>query len=87
MMRGRKSNTSAPEFSRRQFLFTAAATAPTLSLLEGQPSGSTTVDSRQLAGKLNGKFTPVNLGAYFNCSSREFGTREQAALIGGESCA
>lgn len=38
-----------------------------------------------MAGKLNGKFTPVNLGAYFNCSSREFGTREQAALIGGES--
>lgn len=30
------------------------------------------------------KFTPIDLSAHFNSSSREFGTREMAALIGGE---
>ena len=33
----------------------------------------------------SGKFTPIELSAYFNSSSREFGTREKAALIGGDS--
>jgi len=31
-----------------------------------------------------GKFTLIDLSAHFNSSSREFGTREMAALIGGE---
>ena len=33
----------------------------------------------------SGKFTPIELSAYFNSSSQEFGTREKAALIGGDS--
>jgi len=36
-------------------------------------------------GDASGKFTPIDLSAHFNSSSREFGPCEKAALIGGES--
>ena len=38
-MRPKKSKTSAPDFSRREFLLTVGATAPTISLMEGEASG------------------------------------------------
>ena len=40
MMRGKKSKTLPPGFSRREFLLTVGATAPTLSLMEGSASGA-----------------------------------------------
>lgn len=85
-MQATKSKAAAPKVSRREFLLTVGATAPTISLMEGGASGGApgptpAADARDA----NGKFTPVDLGAYFNSSSQEFGPRERAALIGGDS--
>lgn len=84
-MQIRKSKTSTSEFSRRQSLLAAGETAPTLSLLEGQPNGSPHHAEVREAAPANDKFTPIDLSNYFNSSARDFGRREQAALIGGES--
>ena len=85
MMRGKKSKTLPPGFSRRQFLLTVGATAPTLNLMEGSASGAPNPAPETEAGDAEGKFTPLDLSAHFNSSSREFGPRERAALIGGDS--
>jgi hypothetical protein len=84
-MRSRKSKKPAAGFSRREFLLTVGATAPTIRLMEGEASGAPNPVPETEAGDVGGKFTPVDLGAFFNCSPREFGTRERAALIGGDS--
>jgi hypothetical protein len=84
-MRPRKSKTSAPGFSRREFLLTVGATAPTISLTEGGARGVPPPSLGPEAVDASGKFTPIKLSAYFNSSAREFGTREKAALIGGDS--
>jgi hypothetical protein len=84
-MRSQKSKTPAPGFSRREFLLTVGATAPTISLMEGEASGAPNPGPEPQQSDNNGKFTPLDLSAYFNSSSWEFGTREKAALIGGDS--
>jgi hypothetical protein len=84
-MRTKKSKKSASGFSRREFLLTVGATAPTISLMEGGASGLISPGAKPEAGDASGKFTPIKLSAYFNSSAREFGTREMAAVIGGDS--
>jgi hypothetical protein len=84
-MRSKKSKTSAPGFSRREFLLTVGATAPTISLMEGEASGEPRSIPRPEVGEASTKFTPVDLSSFFNSSSREFGTREKAMLIGVDS--
>ncbi|MGD1103377.1 MAG: CehA/McbA family metallohydrolase [Terriglobia bacterium] len=83
-MSPKKSKTSAPGFSRREFLLTVGA-APTVSLMEGEASGLPRSVPGAEAGNASGKFTPIELSAYFNSSSREFGTREKVGLISGDS--
>ena len=53
--------------------------------MEGEASGVPRPAPGPEARDASGKFTPIELSAYFNSSSREFGTREKAALIGGDS--
>ena len=84
-MRPSKSDASVPGVSRREFLMTVGATAPTLRLMEGEAGGAPGVVPQPDAEASRGKFTPIDLSAHFNSSSQEFGTREKAALIGGES--
>jgi hypothetical protein len=84
-MRSKKSRTTALGFSRRQFLLTVGATAPTISLMEGEAIGLPRPSPPPDAADASGKFTPIDLSAYFNSSSREFGSREMAALLGGDS--
>ena len=52
---------------RRSFLQTVGASAPTLALV-GTASGASTSE----------KFTPIDLGGYFNASSMDFGPRNSA---------
>ena len=84
-MRPKKSKTSALGFSRREFLLTVGATAPTISLMEGKASALPRPAPGPDLGVSNSKFTPIELSAYFNSSSQDFGTREKAGLIGGDS--
>jgi len=84
-MRPKKSKTLAPGFSRREFLLTVGATAPAIRLMEGAPGGATAPALGAEDGEVRPQFTPINLGDHFTSSSREFGTRERAALIGGDS--
>lgn len=84
-MRRKKTPTAGHGFSRREFLATVGAGAPTIRLM-GAPGGSAPHPAAQEATPVgSGKFTPIDLGAYFNSSSQEFGTRDKAALIGGDS--
>ena len=84
-MRRKKTPTAGHGFSRREFLVTVGAGAPTIRLM-GASGGTAPYPAAQEATPVGGgKFTPIDLGAYFNSSSQEFGTREKAALIGGDS--
>jgi hypothetical protein len=84
-MRTKKAKKSVPGVSRREFLLTVGATAPTISLMEGDASGVVSPGAKPEAPDATGRFTPIKLSAYFNSSSREFGPREKVALVGGES--
>jgi hypothetical protein len=53
--------------------------------MKGGASGAPTPSPALEAADAGSKFTPLELSAYFNSSSEEFGTREKAALLGGES--
>jgi hypothetical protein len=79
------SKKSKSELSRRDFLLTVGTTAPTLSLMASEASAMPGIASPQEAEDTGGKFTPIDLGGYFNSSPRDFGPREQALLLGGDS--
>lgn len=74
-------NGSKMEMSRRELLLTLAAVVPTLSLLPANASNTarTTVDPENWGN--SAKFTPIDLGLYFNSSSREFGPRQLSAYL------
>ena len=84
-MSRKKSGTSTTGFSRREFLLTVGAAPPTMSLMEGGAIGKPRSAPMAPAATAGLKFTPIDLSTYFNCSSREFGTRERAGMIGGDS--
>jgi hypothetical protein len=68
-------------FTRRGFLQTVGIGAPSVALvLEGAPARATAPPPGD-----TGKSTPIDLGRFFNCSSRDFGAREEARQAGGES--
>ena len=69
-----------PSWTRRSFLQTVGVTAPTLSLVLERAASA----GQASAPALSEKSTPVDLGRYFNASSRDFGSREQARRLGGE---
>jgi hypothetical protein len=70
-------------WTRRDFFRTLGASVPTLTLLPGAaaaPKGPSSVGA-----PTSEKFTPIDLGPYFNLSSREFGPREQARAFSSDS--
>ena len=69
-----------PSWTRRSFLQTVGVTAPTLSLVLERAASA----GQASAPALSEKSTPVDLGRFFNASSRDFGPREQARRLGGE---
>jgi hypothetical protein len=76
-----KSRRDRPRWTRRSFLQTVGASAPTLSLvLDRQASG----EPLRAPGP-PGKSSPIDLGRFFNASPRDLGPREQARWLGGES--
>jgi hypothetical protein len=73
------------DFSRRTFLHAVGAGVPTLTLLLNDSqlaSGPAAGTATPVGG---GKFTPLDLSASFNCSARDFGSREPAKGLGGDS--
>ena len=84
-MSRKKSRASTAGFSRREFLLTVGAAPPTMSLMEGGAIGKPRSAPMAPAATADLKFTPIDLSTYFNCSSREFGTREKAGMDGGDS--
>jgi hypothetical protein len=68
-------------FTRRGFLQTVGVGAPSVALvLEGVPARATAPPPSD-----TGRSTPIDLGRFFNCSSRDFGAHEEARQAGGES--
>jgi len=53
--------------------------------MDGKASSAVGPSPGPEAPDANGKFTPIDLSSYCNSSSQEFGTREKAAMIGGDS--
>ena len=68
--------------SRRTFLQTVGTGVPTLSLMlrDGAALGGAPGDKSG-----SGKFTPLDLSSQFNTSAKEFGPRDRAKGMGGES--
>jgi hypothetical protein len=74
-----------PGLSRREFLRTVGAGAPTISLVVGRASAvAGTAPEAEAAGAAD-KFTPIELTPHFSASSRDFGARERAWDLGGDS--
>src|SRR5205809_4351056 len=66
--------------SRRRFLQTVG-TVPTLTLLLNESPTRPGSPATAVASK----FTPIDLSAFFNCSAKDFGPRERAKRLGGDS--
>jgi hypothetical protein len=72
-------------WSRRNFLQTVGAGVPTLKLmLNGESSGGFQAKESDFK-YVPAKFTPLDLSSYFTASSRNFGSREKAKELGGDS--
>lgn len=84
-MRPKNTKRQASGVSRREFLATVGATAPTLSLMGSKASGPEGSAAGPEVPDASGKFTTIDLTSYFNSSSQEFGARDKAAMIGGDS--
>jgi hypothetical protein len=72
------------EFSRREFLLSLGAGAPTLSLVAGEARGLASAAPMPEAAEASSKFTPLDLKPFFTTSSRDFGPREGAWTLGGD---
>lgn len=73
----------AHDWSRRNFLQVAGASAPTLKLLlDATSAGGEATGSNP--GYDSHKFTPVDLSPFFNSSPADFGSRQQAKKLSGE---
>jgi hypothetical protein len=74
--------------SRRKFLQTVGVGVPTLSIVFDGPKGAAGLPHGGAAFPgPNSKFKPVDLTTIYNCSSQDFGTRERAKAMGGETVA
>ncbi len=72
-------------WSRRDFLQTVGAGAPTLTLMKERSDASTNLQSQPPAADGPVKFHPVDLAGKFSASPADFGPRPQAQSLGGES--
>ena len=72
--------------TRRNFLHTVGVGVPTMNvMLKKDASGGQRQLERSYAQTISRKFTPVDLDRYFNASPKDFGPREQAKALGGDS--
>ena len=79
------SKNSLNDLSRRTFLQTVGAGVPTLSLVVKDARAAAVVPQESSAKGAAEKFTPIDLSRFFNCSPADFGPREQARRLSGES--
>ncbi|PYU88964.1 MAG: hypothetical protein DMG08_23315 [Acidobacteria bacterium] len=70
--------------SRRRFLQTVGTGVPTLTVLLNEPHAGPGLPAGPGA-TASAKFTPIDLSAFFNCSAKDFGPRERAKRLGGDS--
>jgi hypothetical protein len=75
------SDRGCSDWTRRSFLQTVGAGTPTLSLVLERAASQNPV----LPPVRSEKFSPIDLTAFFNASSRDFGPREQVRSLGGKS--
>jgi hypothetical protein len=71
--------------TRRTFLQAVGAGVPTLTILLRGTTSESDGPSESSSEKAGQKFTPVDLQSYFNTSSVDFGPREKAKGLTGES--
>ena len=83
-MKKHKPETAMGAVSRRDFLKTVGAGAPTVTVLAGEAVGVARTLPEPQTSEASDKFTPIDLAAHFNASSREFGQREGAWTLGGD---
>ena len=72
---------SLEDQSRRVFLQTVGAGVPTLSLALQEARAA----ADEAPHGPPAKFSPVDLHAFYNCSAKDFGPRERAKELGGET--
>jgi hypothetical protein len=74
-------------YSRRTFLRAVGSTVPTIQLVSraAAAQGGGGASSRSVSHQAfnSGKFTPLDLTPFFNCSPADFGLREQAKSLNG----
>lgn len=75
---------SKDKHSRRKFLQIATSSLPSLHLV-AQGTPALPVASSVRSEVAFHKFSPVDLSAYFNASARDFGSRDRARELGGQS--
>ena len=80
----RKTKYPAAELSRREFLLTVGAGAPSLSLVAAEAQELASAPTKPEAADASSKFTPIDLRSFFTASTRDFGPREQAWALGGD---
>ena len=79
-----KSDSEKQDWSRRNFLQTVGAGVPTLKLLFEPPSAHAQA-APGASAKFNAeKFSPIDLGSYFNASPNDFGSQERAKGLSGD---
>lgn len=67
--------------SRRKFLQTVGASVPTLGLL----ANSVAVPAVPSSPAAPSRFTPLDLSRFYNCSARDFGSRDRARRLSGDA--
>ena len=72
-------------WSRRDFLQTLSSGVPTLALIARQTKAAAAGREGSEKAPASEKFTPIDLSHYFNLSPAEFGERDQAKELSGES--
>src|SRR5256884_4472568 len=73
------------EWSRRDFLQTLGSGVPTMALIARQTRASAPWTDGSGRTPASEKFTSIDLSRYFNVSPAQFGEREQAKELSGES--
>ncbi len=81
----REENFKPPGCSRRAFLQTMSVQVPTLSLIMAAPPGGSGGAASAPPASDSSKFTPLDLRPYFTGSPADFGPREDARNLGGDS--
>jgi hypothetical protein len=83
-MKKQKPKTNVRGVSRRDFLKTVGAGAPTITLMAGEPGSMARTSPEPQTRDASDKFTPIELTPHYTAASQDFGKREGAFALGGE---